>query len=81
MDMLKIEAGINPAELMTAAQVARAHGYTRNGVIQAVRRGQLRSVGQLPTRNGALLFAPADVEAWRASARMSGRTVYGEPGQ
>lgn len=75
--MLNLE-GADLSTLMTTAQVARAHGYTREGVIAAVRVGRLRSVGKLPARNGALLFNPADVAAWQSSLRGSGgRTIYG----
>ncbi|MFT3798026.1 helix-turn-helix domain-containing protein [Microbacterium sp.] len=76
--MIKIEAGVELAELMTTAQVAREYGYTRGGIVVAVRRGNLRAVGKLPAKNGAWLFARADVAAWAAqSGRHGGRTVYG----
>ena len=63
---------------MTTAQVAREFGYTRAGVVDAVRRGALRAAHKLPSRNGAFLFARVDVDAWAASsARSGGRTTYG----
>lgn len=75
--MIKSETGAQLAELMTAAQVARELGYTREAVRQAVARGHLQAAGKLPARNGAYLFARADVEAWLARpSRLGGRTVY-----
>jgi|GEM_PF-2220422 len=76
--MINIEAGHELADLMTAAQVARELGYTRQAVLNAVNRGHLRAAGKLPGPLGAYLFARADVDAWAVRpGRKGGRQVYG----
>lgn len=67
--MLKLDELLGERELLTSAQVAREFGYVRETINLAARTGALRAVGKLPARNGAYLFARADVEAWAASSR------------
>ena len=50
-------------ELLTAAQVAEMAGVARRTVTRWVEKGKLTPAHRLPGETGALLFAPADVEA------------------
>lgn len=52
-------------DLLTTQQVARQLGLTRATICLAVKRGRLVYELKLPGVNGAYLFNPAAVRAWR----------------
>lgn len=54
-------------QLLTTPQVAVALGVSTRTVYRLATAGRLVPALKLPGPNGALLFDPADVEAFRAS--------------
>lgn len=51
-----------PVRPLTTTEVAARLGIARQTVLQRVRNGKLTAIGQLPGRNGALLFDAEQID-------------------
>lgn len=56
---------------LTTTEVAARLGIARQTVLQRVRNGKLTSIGQLPGRNGALLFDAEQIDAIAREHRLA----------
>lgn len=63
-----------PNDLLATVQVCERIGIDRSTLSRYVQLGRIKPTMQLPGRNGAMLFDPADVEAlndWYHGARLT----------
>lgn len=56
---------------LTTTEVAARLGIARQTVLQRVRNGKLTPIGQLPGRNGALLFDAEQIDAIAREHRLA----------